>query len=923
MKELILWKKVVHNLAIVCLLCVLAFVTGIMGLSYSHNQDVYSLLPTETESISGESPGSNAALVSLEKMRLSILEVEKKNRSWKLPFALFNNSKEAEEAYKTKYCRLFASTLLDPIEKGFAATVNKVDSNTPLEEYADYCAYSVEQSIYLQDYLAGKQSVPFSSFSRVASAILSISNPALLLEVGSYFPDLNSSYLAWSDDRTGIQERLTGLQQTLQVLLAKNRSEIAWLYTNPIADTDAVTLFDYWKYDQTDIPDSVLVPGAFTAKGRAKIEKFLSAIKRAGVTDTVIKEIHQEYLESYTRQFVHWWKRFGDNFQGGELALKTNADWREAAIRMAAADNPYFQMLQTMASELASYAKDTGNVLPNWGQSVIAVNSIRKLAASTQTDKNAKPSLIAKATAEKDKVAARTLQKIDPARATAMNEQLKMAGLWRKYEDGISGLDVITPYKEKAAGQFTAWFQKAAGSSKEQSVFETVYDAWVTLDSMGEQQYSDPFIWKIVKGPFVFLQDFAARETAQVLQEKWQEDILSVTAGMDTDKVSAVLFNKTNGLIWKYLQEYADAFVMQSVQGYKARKYYGRSLVFEPEFYSMLNMGSALVVNAQSHYAVTLTTKPMEVNSDADIEPTYSVLSIQCAKKKYVLENDNFPRELTIDWSEGQCSDVTLKIGFPGLELTKKWTGSYGFAHFLKQFATGSYRFTAADFSSDGGYLKSHGIDYVDIIYRFTGATDVLQLLNKSPGKLREQIIFPERQESAKSLPKLPPGALSEFVESAVTGQNKQTEAAVVPAASSKVTIRPVEKVSVADKKNVADKKVTVFHDRQWLLAQDPKHYTVQIMSLQTKKSIAKAFAAVPAKEDNAFYRKQIRGKQWFILLSGLFPDHKTAENYMQTLPSEIRQAGPLLRSFRAVQDELKNSTVDASSPRPSSGASK
>ncbi len=901
-KELVVWKRVVHNLAILSWLCVLAFAAGLVGLSYFHNQNVYALLPNQTADIGRQVPAGNSVLIALEKMRLAILEVEAANTSWKRPFMVFTNGIQAEKAYKKEYCRLFSTTLLDPMDTRFEQAVSGVDPATSLELYADYCAYAVEQSIYLQNYLVGKQQSEFGSFSQAVSAVLSIDNTGLLSEAGSYFPNLNRSYLAWSQDKTGIEERLASMQKTLQKLLAKNQGDISWLYTVSIADTPPVTLADFWKHQQSTVSNSVLVPGAFTRKGRIKIEKFLSAVERAGAGTGVITKLRQGYHDSYSGLFVHWWKLFGDNFQDGELELTTDADWREAAILMAAADNPYFQMMETMAKELSSFARDTDSEVPNWGKAVIAVNNVRKLAATSNTTKNVKPSLFARVTAEKDKVTAETLQDVDPAKAKSIDKQLKLAGSWKKYEIGLAGLDLITPYKEKAAAQFTAWFKQAAGTGKEQSVFAAAYDAWVALETMGRNTYADPFVWRIIEGPFIFLQDFAARETAQVLQEKWQENVVAATADLDPDKISAVLYAQPGGLVWQYLQKYADPFVMKSVEGYKARTFYGRSLIFEPDFYSILNLGSAVVVNARPQYTVTLTTKPMEVNSKARVEPIYCVFHIQCAKKQYILENDNFPRELSVDWGQDKCGDVTLTIGFPSLKLTKKWTGPLAFVRFLDQFSKGSYHFVPEDFPSDAGYLKEHGVTFIGITYVLTGEQGVLQLLNEPPKKLQDRIILPEKQVSAKTIPRLSGRVISEFVEPATAPRPDQ---------QAKHKRQPPQKI-VTPRKNTSEKsKPANWHDAQWLLDQDPARYTVQIMSLQSIEYIAKAFAEVPEKQHNAVYKKTVQGKQWYVLVSGQFDDVTEALQYLKSLPADLQKAGPMVRPLWEIQESLSSAALD------------
>ena len=905
-KEFLLWRKITRNLALLSLLCVIIFTAGIIGLSYLHNQHVFSMFPTTIEKIDKEQPGSNAVVIALEKMRLNILDIENANRQWKLPFSIFSAADKAEYAYKKEFCHLFTTALLNPVEQSFEKAVETLPEHTSADLYADYIGYLVEQINSIQHVLAGKKRTEFTSFSRVATAVLSIKNKSLLADVGRFFPDLNASYLDWTFDRTDIEERLLTLQGTLRSLLAASGGEISWLYSQSITDTPSVTLADFWKFRQLDSSSYVSIPGAFTKKGRTKIENFLDAISNVGMSKDVSDALRQGYLNSYPQQFVHWWGSFGRSFENGELGLHSDTEWREVAIRMTTPTNPYFMFLATVSEELVSFAKDTKATLPDWGKAAIAINDIRQLSLSSKDSKQTDPSLFAKVTSEKNRITTETLQQVDPARAAAMNEKLQLAEAWGKYETGLADLDTITPYQEKAARQFSAWFELANGNTQAKSVFGDVYDAWIALKSLARGTYDTPVVWKIVYGPFNFLQDFAAKDTAQVLQEKWHEDVLSLAPHVDPDKRPAFLFDKDSGVVWKYIKDYADPFIMKSASGYTARDFYGRALVFEPSFYTLLNQGKLAVINAQPQYTVTMTTKPMAVNDQAMVEPYYSIFSMQCAKKSFVLENDNFPKDLTVDWAPDKCGDVLLKIGFPTMELTKKWTGKLAYAHFLKQFKTGGYSFTAKDFPDDAGHLKDKKVEYINISYVFSGEQEVLQLLHKIPQQLPTRIVEPENQISARPYLSDADPAAHFYPQpmSIVLPKDEASPDAVLKKKSVMLITHPDRQSVRVAAAQITGK--TNYHQTQWLLDQQPQQYTVQIMSLQSADSIQQGFSSIATGQDNAVYSQVIKGVTWYVLLSGRFETRKAADDYLKSLPQSIRKDGAFVRSFTDVQKMIR-----------------
>jgi len=891
-KELLLWKRITSRLAVVAWLCLIIFVGGCIGLSYLHNKKVLTSFLHKKETISLQERDSNAALVSLEKMRLDIINIEKMNGEWRFPFKFYTAADTAVAAYKKLYIDLFESSVLTPMEEGFEETVDSIADRASGELYAEYVAYVVEQINYLKRYITGEIPPEFNSFSNVASAVLAIKRPDLLSQVGKYFPDLNASYLAWNLDKSDNEERLVRLQDTLDKLLKNNRGEVTWLFADVIADSPSIALADFWKNRQVTVTKKIKVPGAFTKKGRDKIAAFLKEIQFAGVDEAVFEDLNLGYKKSYLLQFIRSWKVFGANFAEGELELNSDFEWRDAAILMTSARNPYFSLLQKMSEEFVALASDSGTDLPDWGTSLVAMDKIRKLSESesSKSDKNstrsAQSSLMSKVSSEETKIAAEVLLQIDPSKAAAMDEQLRLADAWGQYEDGLAGLKGMTPFQEKAAAEFMAWFRQANDSGKEQALFTSAYSAWVTLETLGSRQYPSNFVWKLINGPFSFLQDFAAYNTAKVLEQKWQEEVLASVVSVDPQKIDTFLFDKDKGVVWKYLEKYAHPFITQSETGYKARRLYDRALNFTPEFYSFINRASSVVVNVQSVYAVTLQTIPIEVNSDAKVEPYYATMTMNCAKDSYRLENDNFPRKLSINWSPDSCSDVTLTIGLPNMEISTSWLGNLAFAHFLKQFQYGKYRFTAKDFPEQQGYLAEQNIKFIGISYTMSGIGEVVQLVNTAPGKIPEHIIFPGNQLSTKK-------------------RQSEEEVTVLP---QRLAVAAAEPEPARGKvKNTPTVTSNRYHGTAWFLEQEPERYTVQLMSLSREAAIARGFALLRDNEEKAVYSREVAGAKWFILCSGVFSNPVEAGEYIDSLPPSVKKSDPVIRTFAGIRKEIKS----------------
>lgn len=89
----------------------------------------------------------------------------------------------------------------------------------------------------------------------------------------------------------------------------------------------------------------------------------------------------------------------------------------------------------------------------------------------------------------------------------------------------------------------------------------------------------------------------------------------------------------------------------------------------------------------------------------------------------------------------------------------------------------------------------------------------------------------------------------------------------------------------------------------EWVLAQDPDHYTIQLIRSRNRQAldyVRKHLKA--ATRPMAYYRSTSTGKQWYGLVYGVFPNRHSAEAAFRGLPAPIHQAGALIRPFSSVQ---------------------
>ncbi len=106
---------------------------------------------------------------------------------------------------------------------------------------------------------------------------------------------------------------------------------------------------------------------------------------------------------------------------------------------------------------------------------------------------------------------------------------------------------------------------------------------------------------------------------------------------------------------------------------------------------------------------------------------------------------------------------------------------------------------------------------------------------------------------------------------------------------------------------NTADRKTEILREK-WLLEQNPRHYTIQILAVRQEKSLLEFIEETRLNNRGrvAYFRSQLKGKDWYRLLYGVYPSKKGADSELNNLPSNIRQLSPWIRRIAPIQRAIK-----------------
>lgn len=92
----------------------------------------------------------------------------------------------------------------------------------------------------------------------------------------------------------------------------------------------------------------------------------------------------------------------------------------------------------------------------------------------------------------------------------------------------------------------------------------------------------------------------------------------------------------------------------------------------------------------------------------------------------------------------------------------------------------------------------------------------------------------------------------------------------------------------------------------EWLLAQSPQAYTIQVMGLHDLQAFKKLLGAENS-PNMIVFKTEYQKKEWYVLLFGIYPTQEQATAALNTLPENFRMSGtqPWVRNVAGVQQSL------------------
>ncbi len=737
------WRRVTRSLGFTSWLLLCAALIGLLTFSFAHNlhtlrdfTDVFRRLP----SLPGE---TSTNLLTIEKYRLEIEELERNNSRWFFPGFALNQSRIAEKRAKEYFSTFVNKGFLWNFDKGLSANLDKVDPDTDPDKIAVYADYIVLR-LSLVSGLVDKGKLPdVKDFGKASAEAIDLYYHTLPFEAAQLFGNIYRDYLRWHTNKAELQRSRELLEAALITLVMRHKS-LDWLVRKSIPDAPDVKLAEFWGTAEVgEHDDAVMVPGCYTKTGQKHVSDFLSNLLKNARLAKSLETLVPSFWAWYQDEYYKAWFDFAANFHKGADAFQTETARRNMASLMATDHNPYWKLILRLSTETVQ--SDPKAQPPKWTGLPAELVNIERLSDAGDVKDKKSETVRSRITREIKKVETKgqqQIQKADPRTRKISEQRPSRAKVYTEYMKDLTQLAPIASSGDTAFRMVSDLFSGQAALAEDKSPFNLAYTQYLALENMmKEDDYGNAeIIWSLVGGPLNYLIDYGVGKTSCSLQDRWEGDVVNKMDGVPKEKTLKALFDKTDGVVIKYRETTAKPFLSEAKLGYAPRVAYqntifARSVPFKPDFLKFINAIPTAPVEFQSDHLVSMSTIPIEVNADATVRPTGNTLSLQCSDGTAMLRNYNYPDSKSFLWSPEKCGDTVLKITFPEFTLTKIYKGKTAFATFLTEFSSGAKTFKAADFPDKKEGLSKAGIKWIKVRYKIDNAQPVITGLSKSSKK--------------------------------------------------------------------------------------------------------------------------------------------------------------------------------------------
>jgi type VI secretion system protein ImpL len=308
------WRRLTRNLGLTAWIALVVAACGLLSYSFVKNLNALSDVRREFDKPTLLQGELMADIMTMDRFREAVLQVERGNRNWWIPRLGLNESLEMETALKQKYVELFQNGFLQSFDKGMADRMTTFEAGTPGPVFGAHVAHLVRRINLLKARLSQEDLVQLSARPQPPYGSDLVGRGEVIPEMQKKIGEEYLYALYWSQDGDRLKTELTHLQTWLKHLMTRPGLMLNWLvdWVNSEPDLTAVTLQEFWG-GETGL-EAATVPPAFTQAGKDRIDAALAEIQAALFDPLIVAAPKADFSAWYEKNYVAAWQTFGLSF---------------------------------------------------------------------------------------------------------------------------------------------------------------------------------------------------------------------------------------------------------------------------------------------------------------------------------------------------------------------------------------------------------------------------------------------------------------------------------------------------------------------------------------------------------------------------------------------------------------------------------
>ncbi len=167
----------------------------------------------------------------------------------------------------------------------------------------------------------------------------------------------------------------------------------------------------------------------------------------------------------------------------------------------------------------------------------------------------------------------------------------------------------------------------------------------------------------------------------------------------------------------------------------------------------------------------------------------------------------------------------------------------------------------------------------------------------------KEEIATTQKQISSDSKPSKKPTA-KPYVAPLVLGPLQDSKPSTQTESQNKQS-KPTSNPKTVGKPAKSKDSINSLHSSDWILEQDPKAYTIQVVASLNEKNLQEFAKKNSLNENTAYYKKTSADKNWFVLVHGIYSSREDALRVIETLSESLKNNTPYPVQIKYLQEVI------------------